>query len=109
MPPTDPVSFEALKVLVGAFGGSGVAFFVAWVVFRGWKEALSQKDGVLMQRIEALERATTECAKDRTALHAQMFELQKTTLTANTEILHKVLHQLKPGNWDDESKGDHHS
>jgi hypothetical protein len=95
MPP-DPVSFEAMKVLVGAFGGSGVAFFVAWVVFRSWKEALSQKDGVLMQRIEALERATTECSKDRAALHQQMYELQRGALAVNTEVLHKVLHQLAP-------------
>jgi hypothetical protein len=98
----DPASFEALKVMFGAFGGSGLALFCAWVVFRSWKEALAQKDTVLMQRIEALERATTECAKDRTALHQQMFELQRGALTANTEILHKVLHQLKPGKWEEE-------
>lgn len=95
MPP-ETLNFEALKVLIGAFGGSGIAFFVAYVVFRSWKEALAQKDAVMAARVEALEKATTECSKDRTALHSQMFELQKTIIATNTEALHRVLQQLSP-------------
>lgn len=87
---------EALKVLIGAFGGSGIAFFVAWTVFRSWKESLKQKDDILMSRVEALERATAECAKDRSALHGQLYDLQRSVIGQNTEVLHKVLAQLKP-------------
>ena len=93
MPP-EALNLEALKVLIGAFGGSGFAFFISWFLFRSWKEALAKKDTIMESRIEALERATAECAKDRRELHQQMFELQKATISANTEILHKVASQL---------------
>lgn len=92
----DTLNLEPLKVLIGAFGGSGIAFFVAWVVFLSWKEALKQKDDILTARIEALERATAECSRDRSALHGQLYELQRGVIASNTEVMHKVLHQLKP-------------
>lgn len=86
---------EALKVLIGAFGGSGVAFFVAYVIFRGWQKALSDKDKILNSRIDALEAATHECAADRKALHSQMFEMQRSVIIQNTEVMQKVLGKLE--------------
>ena len=92
----DPTSLESLKILIGAFGGSGLAFFAAFVMFKAWKETLAQKDAVLTARVEALERSTLECARDRTALHSRMFDLQRGIISTNTEVLHKVLSQLDP-------------
>lgn len=86
---------EVFKILFGAFGGSGAAFFVAWVVFRSWKEALAQKDVALNARIEAVERAAERCSQDRAVLHTQMFELQSSTIAANTAAMLRFQDEIR--------------
>ena len=90
------MELEALKVFIGAFGGSGVSLFFAWLFFRSWQEANARTYTVMNARIDALEKATADCSADRSALHRQMFELQNSKIGKNTQILHKVLKHLEP-------------
>lgn len=90
----DPSSLESLKVLIGAFGGSGLAFFAAWAMFKSWKDSLKENAVILTARITKLEENEARCLEAQDALHRQIFDLQQNVIAANTEVLHRVAGRL---------------
>jgi gamma-glutamyl:cysteine ligase YbdK (ATP-grasp superfamily) len=65
---------DILTKSIASLGSAGVVAAIMWTIAKRFMdETVKQMTG----RIESLERATDECAKDRRQMHSEIVELAK--------------------------------
>lgn len=65
---------EFITKTVASLGSAGILSVVLWNIAKRFMDETVKQMGA---RIESLEKATEECAKDRRMMHAEIVELAK--------------------------------
>jgi gamma-glutamyl:cysteine ligase YbdK (ATP-grasp superfamily) len=71
---SDSFMEDILTKSIASLGSAGVVAAIMWTIAKRFMdETVKQMTG----RIESLERATDECAKDRRQMHSELLELAR--------------------------------
>ena len=81
-------SVDVAKLLIGGGAGAGTFAFFAWIFYKNFVSRVD-KD------IDYLKQKSSECDKDREALHAEIREMQQGVLKENTRAFRETTATLQ--------------